>query len=110
MQLNEGKKLFDDDYYAWPSGPVVPEIYYTYVEFQTGEMLPLDEFGGDRLDNEAKKIISDLLLETMNMSTEDLIKYSHVVGGPWDGHKSDESMITKEEIYMFYKGRDIFSI
>lgn len=108
MQLNNGKQLFEDNYYAWPSGPVVPEIYYTYVEFQTGEMLPLDEHSGDKLEPNIKIIIKDLLYDTINMSTEDLIRYSHVKNGPWAKHIYNEGLITKEEIFSFYKGREIF--
>jgi uncharacterized phage-associated protein len=37
--LQAGSRLFDDDFEAWPFGPVVPSVYYKYCAYGT---MPID--------------------------------------------------------------------
>ena len=39
MIKNNGTPLFEDEFYAWPSGPVIEKIYYAYVQEQSGPRL-----------------------------------------------------------------------
>lgn len=109
MKLHEGKSFCTDDYYAWESGPVIPNVYFTYVEFQYGEMTPLNEKCEFELPDDVKYVIDDILNETADMTTDELIAYSHVSGGPWHSHYIKNDLIPKQEIYNFYKGREIFA-
>ena len=113
MKKHDGQSMFEDEFYAWPSGPVIPSVYYKFMKFQNGVMQPVDY--NDNLDEDVKHTIDTILAQTENMDTLDLVDYSHVDGGPWaHSYQSDDidhnQIISKSAIYKFYKERDIFSI
>ena len=112
MKQNMGKSMFKDEYYAWPSGPVIPSVYYEFSQYQNGEMCP-SEGVHSHLTKAMMDAIDSVLMKTYEMDTIDLIKYSHVKDGPWchfytDTDPNHEQMIPKTEIYSFYKDHDMF--
>lgn len=104
LKHSNGKSLISDDFYAWESGPVIPGVYYMYMQFQDGFMYPL--IGKYlNLNDEVKEILDKTVKETNNYTTEELIDFSHVKGGPWEKHKEGNELIPKKEIYDFYKDK-----
>ena len=102
MRVNgSSKSMIKDDYYAWESGPVLPNIYLKYVHFQNGTMLPLKETYKE-LGRSITSIIDKILELTFDISTEKLIKISHRSGSPWATHSSNYGKIPKEEIFNYY--------
>lgn len=104
LKHSNGKSLISDDFYAWGSGPVIPGVYYMYMQFQDGFMYPL--IGKYlNLNDEVKEILDKTVKETNNYTTEELIDFSRVKGGPWEKHKEGNELIPKKEIYDFYKDK-----
>ena len=107
LKHSNGKSLISDDFYAWKSGPVIPRVYYMYMQFQDGFMYPL--IGKYlNLNDEVKEVLDKTVKETNNYTTEELIDFSHVKGGPWEKHKEGNGLIPKKEIYDFYKDKKIY--
>ncbi len=112
MKRNDGEPMLNDEFQAWPSGPVIPSIYYKFVQYQDGNMRPLL---GDYPDiSEDEKVAIDYVLErTYNMDTLDLIEFSHINGGPWNHVYNPNDLdhgqtVPKHEMYSFYLERDLF--
>ena len=102
-----GQNLFNDYFYAWPTGPVIPGIYFVYIPHIIGKYIPI--YDGEQLElkNEEKFIIHKILKQTQNLSTMDLINITNINGGPWqqfynENDSKHNQIIPKEEIYNFY--------
>lgn len=116
MRKYDGENLFDDNFYAWPTGPVIPGIYYVYTSYYIGKNIPIYE--GERLNltKEEKFIIHKILIQTQNLSTMDLINITNISGGPWQQFYNEHDpkhiqIIPKEEIYNFYlNGKELIQI
>lgn len=104
LKHSNGKSIISDDFYAWESGPVIPDVYYTYMQFQGGFMYPLEDKYLN-LNDDDKEVLDKTVKETNNYTTEELIDFSHVKGGPWEKHKEGNGLIPKKEIYDFYKDK-----
>lgn len=107
MVENEGKSMLTDDFYAWPSGPVIPSVYKKFVQYQDGEMEPCEPDKHTSLDTQMRKVIDKVFEDTMKLDTIELIKESHVKNGPWDtifvADSSDYRKMDKAHIYDYYK-------
>lgn len=113
MKRNGGASMFKDEFYAWPSGPVIPSVYYEFSQYQNGEMCPSKDSQHSPLSRAMMDAIDYVLNRTHEMDTVDLIEYSHVEGGPWrrfytDTDPNHEQVIPKKEIYSFYKEYKLF--
>lgn len=103
---HDGKWMFKDEFYAWDSGPVIPDVYFAFDKYENGNMVPLKS---NWLDiSEDKRIAIDEVLEsTWTASVDELIDESHVKEGPWamvydkDDPFHDQE-ITKDSIRKFY--------
>ena len=116
MKINNGASLFEDNYYAWPSGPVIPYVYYTFVQCQklNGKISPKYEAQELRLTNKEKSIIDKVLKETQELDTVDLSNIANINEGPWQKAYNEldpehNQIIKKEEIYNFYKNKELFT-
>lgn len=112
MLQHEGKSMFSDEYYAWPSGPVIPSVYYNYMHFQNGTMRPVEEGQHSPLSPEMKTTIDSVFSKTCTLDTFDLVELSHVKNGPWaqvykDEDPKHEERIPKELIYGYYKSKGL---
>lgn len=113
MQLNNGKSMFKDEFYAWPSGPVIPSVYDEFMQYQNGKMMPvLGEH--TPLTKSMIQALDTIFERTTDIDTEDLVIESHVENGPWnqvyDPNDSGHfQIVTKESTYEFYRSRDIFN-
>lgn len=79
-----GIPLFDDEFEAWPYGPVLPSVYREF-----------SEYGGTPIKRSFDKPVKFLMPEHQwfldagieklrDMSPWDLVKVSHTEGSPWD--------------------------
>lgn len=114
MKRNDGVSMFKDEFYAWPSGPVIPSVYYEFSQYQNGEMCPSKGESHSPLTRAMMDAIDYVLSQVHGIDTIDLINFSHIEGGPWRRFYSDtdpnhEQVIPKREIYAFYKDRNMFA-
>jgi len=77
MKLHEGKQLFEEKFYAWPSGPAIPAVYVCYN-------LDCDELPAEgKPTSEEQEIIDKVLSLTMKLDTIDLNNACTILGSPW---------------------------
>ena len=115
MKINNGESLFEENYYAWPSGPIIPYVYTTFVQYQSlnGKIKPKYEEQELRLTDKEVFIIDKVLEKTQELNTVDLIDITKIDDGPWqqvynEFDSKHNQIIKKEEIYNFYKDKKIF--
>jgi len=107
MIKNNGKPLFEDEFCAWPSGPVIEKIYYTYLQEQNGYMNPYHIPDEPNLTNDVKCMIDRILEVTKDLYTSELIRISKVDDGPHSKVfvKEDnnyDQIVSKEDTYIYY--------
>lgn len=104
MLENDKKSMFNDEFYAWPSGPVIPSVYKEFMQYQDGAMQP--HLGGKHipLTNDMINILDRVIDATMTVDTSELIKTSHVEDGPWCDvfDEVNDNIINKAKIYNYY--------
>lgn len=78
-----GELLFDDEFYAWPYGPVIPHVYREYSPFGSR---PIRYGRGSMafLSAEDKSFVDAGIRVLRKKSPWDLVSVSHAVGSPWD--------------------------
>ncbi len=113
MQDNHGKSMFNDEFYAWPSGPVIPSVYDMFVQYQNGEMSPI-EGNHSLLEQNMKNAIEYIFNKTVDIDTYDLVMMSHIAGGPWANvynpyDENHSQVISKQDMFKFYKTNNILS-
>lgn len=114
MKLNNGQPLFEDNFYAWTSGPVIPYIYYTFLQYQSKKIEPQNTSEKLNLTNKEKSIIDKVLKETQELDTVELVNITKIDDGPWhqvynELDSEHNQIIKKEEIYNFYKDKELFT-
>ena len=114
MQTHDGKSMFSDEFHAWPSGPVIPSVYHQFMQYQNGEMKPLEDGYHTPITKDMESAIDSILKETNNMDTQDLVLFSHIGGGPWAkayniNDPDHKQVISKEEMSIFYRKNPIFN-
>ena len=107
MLKNNGTPLFEDEFYAWPSGPVIEKIYYAYIQEQNGEMNPYHLDDEPTVTNDVKAIIDKILEATRDLDTSELMEMSKIDGGPHSKvfvkeDKNHGQVVSKEETYLYY--------
>ncbi len=78
-----GGLIFDDEFCAWPYGPVLPDVYDEYKFYGSHE---IDEtYGGDvRVDFGDARGFVDSGIESLRAKYPwDLVSISHEEGSPW---------------------------
>lgn len=113
MSRNGGKSMFEDDFFAWPSGPVIPSVYTRFMIYQNGEMKPIIQNKPKELTLQMKLAIDCVLDRTWLLDTLFLIKTSHIVGGPWynsyDPNDEDHlQIIPKSAIFDYYSKNKLY--
>lgn len=77
-----GENLFDDSFYAWKLGPVIPSVYYQYHNFGADSIFIRDNvisFG-----REINRIMNNIIDKYKYKAAYDLVKRSHIEKGAWD--------------------------
>lgn len=77
---NNGKHLFDDDFYAWKFGPVIPEIYYDYCAYGG---LPITERYDIKLDK-VEGAVKQFVDVHCSENPFELVSKSHEPDHAWD--------------------------
>ena len=95
------KKLFDEDFYAWPYGPVIPEIYFQYCGY-AGAPISL-EYNSIHIDDNVKKMIDKTIKIFSPYSDWDLVRFTHEQDAPWYRYKDTRGLIPKDEIKNYFK-------
>ena len=113
MKENNGTPMLRDDFHAWPSGPVIPSVYDKFMQYQSGEMIPISGTHTP-ITHTMKEAIDHIFALTVDIDTFDLVAMSHIDGGPWstvfnDSDINHEQIISKEAMWLFYKDRNILS-
>lgn len=113
MKENNGETLFKDNFEAWPSGPVIDEVYSEFMQYQDGEMRPKYDNSTIELSGGIKLLINKVLDMTKDLSTVDLINISKVDTGPWyqvyiEDDECHNQIVSKEEMYNFYSNKPLF--
>ncbi|MBZ7982383.1 SocA family protein [Campylobacter sp. RM12640] len=92
--------LFDDDFVAYPYGPIIHEVYSRYSIFASG---PIQDYVDDEIwlsDNQIRLIEACLQINPWK-----LVDMSHKIGGAWDityknrdgiGNTIEKDLIYKE--------------
>lgn len=82
--LRNGKAAFDEEFEAWKSGPVVPEVYNHLFRFHER---PIDSFiaTGDEYDmTDAEKAeIDDIILASRLLTVDEVSLLIEQPGGAW---------------------------
>lgn len=103
--------MLNDEFYAWPSGPVIPSVYTRFIQYQSGEMRPAEGVHTP-LKQEEREILDLIFNNTINVDTSKLVKASHTEGGPWDCvyneyDKDHKQIISKDKMREFYENMNV---
>lgn len=97
--LQNDMLAFDDDFEAWPFGPVIPEVYYRYCGF--GALGICIKYDVD-MDSDYAAIINPIIERKRMMNSWDWSKDINISGKAWnqvyDGGKGDHKIIPKRLI------------
>ena len=112
MKKYNGEVMFTEDFFAWPSGPVIPSVYSKFAQFQSGDMA-IVEGEHTPLTSEMIAVLDYVFNKTIGIDTIDLVDKSHIDKGPWslvfDGNDPKHmQVISKSSIYEYYSTRNIF--
>lgn len=105
MYLNNGKSLFQDDYYTGPTCPIIPSIYGDYFQNHLNHMEPIHYKNPVVLSQNIKRIIDYILKNTKDIDTSDLVKISTMKDSPYKkiyDEKQQIKIIPKKDIYKYY--------
>lgn len=99
-----GKRLLQDDFYAWQLGPVIPNVYNSFAMYSS---FPLPSRKTDiSIDDKYKNQIDRILSRYAYKSTWDLVDLSHSQD-PWKYNYQifgDKSLIPYQTIERFFTG------
>ena len=90
--------MFDDKFYVWPSGPVIPELYREYIclEKVNMKLLKVEEI---YLDDDIKKVVDEIIDITKDYDTIDLVNLSK---NNWYSNDVLNERISKADTYNNY--------
>lgn len=110
IKMNGNKTMFKDEWYAWGSGPVIPDVCFSYDKYKNGEMAPLNNnWEKCILSTDIKESIADILKLTNSIKDVKILKDNACIkGGPWEQvydcyDPYHDQVITDSSIYEFYK-------
>jgi len=108
MKSYNGVPMFRDVFYAWPSGPVIPRIYYKYMQWQDGKMNPINVGINTTITGEMKLIIDRVLEEVKQLDITEMEAICRADDGPWAqaydaNDKEHNQIISKESMYNYYR-------
>lgn len=106
LARRQGKPLFQEDFYAWDFGPVVPAVYHKYKIAGRGKIQDVDNDNYDEhFSEEETQLLIDVLREYSGISTSGLVSMSHKNGSPWDNvyECGKNNLIPKEDIRAYFE-------
>lgn len=75
------RKLFLEEFYAWPLGPVIPDVYYEYCSY-AGRTIA--EYYETSITEDDRKQLDDVIVKYAKISASRLVDMTHKKGGAWD--------------------------
>lgn len=103
--LSAGAPIFEDDFEAWSYGPVIPDIYWKYRLFGSGNinLLSNNNYDIGSIEQEHLLEIDSVIDELKNISTYDLVDITHSQT-PWiDSYeKFANNIISKDSIQEYF--------
>lgn len=75
------RKLFLEEFCAWPLGPVIPDVYYEYCSY-AGRAIA--EYYETSIAEDDKKVLYDVILKYAYLTASQLVDMTHKEGGAWD--------------------------
>lgn len=107
---HEESRMINEDFQAWPNGPVIPQIYDYFSVYQDGDMCPLLLSHSSSLTLEEATLVNIVVDNTIDIPTEAIIDYTHKPDGPWAKAYRDSqgvySIISKESIKQFIRNQE----
>ena len=103
-----GKRLFQEEFEAWPYGPVIPDIYHRYKNYGAEEII---ERGKKRNlgDPAAHLMVDDAVKEYGVASDIGLSNITHEEGSPWNQvWKNNNSSFRHRKVIPFDMIRDFY--
>lgn len=73
------QQLFEENFYAWQFGPVIPEVYYEFCCYAGSPITK--EF--DDLQEENLSAINEIVDKYINFSAGELVKRTHTQDSSW---------------------------
>ena len=99
-----GVPLFSDNIYAWPYGPVVPEVYDEFCSNGATPICDLYDPNELIIDDKTKTILDAQIIRYRKKSVWDLVNESHIQGGPWDTvYQGYKTIIPKSLIANYFR-------
>lgn len=100
-----GKALFPERIYAWEYGPVVPNLYHALKKHGSNpiSLSDLDSLPQQRLDNDTKKLLSEINSVYGQFSAVRLMQLTHNEP-PWRETPSG-SIISHDSMKRFFRTR-----
>lgn len=101
-----GTNMFEEDFYAWPIGPAIPEVYDFYIEYTTGASSIIKSPIGS-LSKDKHNVIDIILENTNDINTYELIEHSRTLDNIWinaynpDDEKHNQ-LISKKQLINCY--------
>ena len=100
-----GIPLFDDDFYAWDLGPVIPSVYHRLKKAGKNKITNIINKDYDKnFSEEEQRLLIDVLRMYSKYSTSGLVDMTHKNGTPWrnvyDSQK--DNLISKDEIKAYF--------
>lgn len=96
-----GKPLFDDDFYAWQHGPVIPTLYQQLKQFGSSQIEPNNTTDIDIFTDKQKEILKQVYYTFGQYSAWKLRDMTHAET-PWKSVELSEK-ISKESIKSFFE-------
>ncbi|MEA4863719.1 MAG: DUF4065 domain-containing protein [Victivallaceae bacterium] len=96
-----GHPLFDEDFEAWPHGPVIPSIYQRYKQYKGDAIVPPQSVDLKSFKPDEKALLEQVWLTYGGYSAWGLSNLSHV-SMPWKTHKESGGTIAKDEMCAYF--------
>ena len=101
-----GKPLFNDDFQAWPHGPVAPAVYHKFKYAGSSKIKRLiDDNYADNITGDEQRLLLDVIREYDQYSTSGLVVLSHKQDSPWDKaiKRGKGTKIEKNDMMNYFK-------
>jgi uncharacterized phage-associated protein len=99
-----GKPAFFESIYAWPYGPVVPDIYFRYNIYRASNIIDNDNNMNYHFDLKEQAYIDKIIDRCISMSANELVEQTHRED-PWRKTVSSD-LIYRELIEQYFCNND----
>lgn len=97
----QGNDLIAEDFFAWPYGPVIPEIYFKYCGYAGAPIRR--HYDISSIEDNDRNVIDETIDILMPFDDWTLVRLSHEVDAPWYQYKDNREMIPKEDIRRYFE-------